>query len=438
MASIETAAVAGIARPVLARGELLSEAADLGGPVIDDDGWRAQYLDEAQRRLLPMLDTAIQAADEIPRHLRTARIVVEAAVLPNYLANTHFPRRLFEAIDVQLLGARGAKGIYRTPRRDPSQAPTKNYVLSVAPHSLNSWRDLLAASDDGGPFRDELIQFDWIAVPDSASRLHAGSGEVRTHDGLCLMESVLHPSLDLAGNATTDALELAIERWVRLVESLDGTIRTDHIREIGGLVFAPVAIPAAAVERAAAFNPLRTLRFMPEMRTLPRAGPERQAPIDIAVPTGDPPPGRIAVFDGGLEPTLHEQLDPWVSEIDLTRGTPRLPSYVAHGTQVVGAALFGSLDDPRPPVVGVDSFRVWPPPDDHRYDADLDWVLDQIVDVLETGSYRVAVISLAPRFNVSADSEPHRWTLELDRVAADTGVAIVVAAGNTGDLDEEL
>jgi len=149
---------------------------------------------------------------------------------------------------------------------------------------------------------------------------------------------------------------------------------------------------------------------------------------------------RVAIFDGGVDTSL-AAFDGYVTEHDLTPDTPRLAAHVAHGTSVTSAVLFGSLDPggapPPSPHTGVDAYRVWPPPADHRYDADLDWVLDRIVEVVEQGHHRLVIISLAPQLNVSDDHEPHRWTVELDRLASEHNVLFVVAAGNTGDLDPE-
>ncbi|HEY0699623.1 MAG TPA: S8 family serine peptidase, partial [Micromonospora sp.] len=226
---------------------------------------------------------------------------------------------------------------------------------------------------------------------------------------------------------------LVLEDWATLVRDHGGSTNVALTRVDSGLIFVPLTMPPRAVADVARFAQLRTLRPMPPIKEPRPVGAGRSefvAPETVVV-EGE----RIAVFDGGVDVEA-PGLAGYVVDHDLTGGTPALRTFVEHGTAVCSAALYGHLEAgeaPVPPHTGVDHFRVWPPPATERADADLMWVLKQIEMVLARGEHRIAVISLGPAFNI-ADEEPHPWTTVLDQIAADYGVLMVVAAGNTGDL----
>ncbi len=85
----------------------------------------------------------------------------------------------------------------------------------------------------------------------------------------------------------------------------------------------------------------------------------------------------------------------------------------------------------------VDSFRIYPAPDDPT-DPDGYWMLDRIVETVEAGGHKIVNLSLGPSAAVEEDQEPNLWTSTLDQLAWENDVVFVVAAGNHGEADPKL
>ena len=108
-----------------------------------------------------------------------------------------------------------------------------------------------------------------------------------------------------------------------------------------------------------------------------------------------------------------------------------------HGHAVTLAALHGNLEPgavlPQP-AMAIDHYRVFPvPPAEDDFDAN--WILDQIINVVENHDYPIVNLSLGPEIQLEDDDEPHRWTAELDRLARERDTVFVVAVGNNGEED---
>ncbi len=257
-----------------------------------------------------------------------------------------------------------------------------------------------------------------------------GVTAVEAEDGTRLWECVLHGTTD-----TEAALALFLDRVVASHGETDISTRL----EAGGLVYLAARLDEVGARELSALNPLRAVRPLPQIRPLVPLG-FRAVDVPTLAPPTDASPlteHRIAVFDGGLDEAC-----PISSQatrvVHLTTAPPESDG-VRHGSVVTNAALFGyvaSGDSLRRPEVGIDHYRIWPPPRDHTNDPDLYWILRQIKDVITKEQYRVAVICVAPDQEVD-DATPHPWTAVLDDVAHETGALFVVAAGNRGDLAPE-
>lgn len=428
-----------VPRPMLTGGERLTER------IVLKRGGRAsetmpQTFEEARAHLAPQIARALADAESLPATLRGRRVIVEATVLPNYLANTHHPEALFEDTGAIAIGTRGARGVYRTRTKTTEDAPTKTYVLAVDDNTLPRIASLLAQSAPASArLRADVAKLDDIRLPTSDEVLRMGTGEVITVDGMVAMESVLHPAVDADGTPDETEMRVVWRKWTALVNSLGGRVRDDFAAHLDGMLFLPVLLPPGALSEAARFNPLRTLRPMPEVR------PVLPSPLRTVGPAYPPPAnqpataGRIAVYDGGI-PTGHLTLAPFTTYADLTGGSTPDPEFVAHGTLVTSAALFGQIDVGEPlsvPPAAVDVYRLFPPPPDETADVHLYWVLRRLEQHVRESKPTLAVISFGPPINVDYDGEPHLWTLSLDRLTAEVGTLFCVAVGNTGDLDAE-
>ena len=426
-------------RPLLAGGEALrqdSERPSGGGPK-----WHPRTIDQARQQLSPQLQALQQAVSDTPAALRGARVVFEATVLPNYLANSYFPAELFREADLVPVGTRASIGPYQTKTKTEEDRPTKSYLLAGDERSIARVADLLNAENargGAGTARDRLRQFETVRLPNVdevlRSRPDVPAGELLT------WEAVLHPAVDAAGETTAAEREAILEKWAAWVGLLGGEVAVDYRRNVGGMTFMPVRLPAGAAEEASRFNPLRALRPMPKVRPIP-VDPLRVVTTADQLPA--PPPGqrpqsdlRVAVFDGGVSHEL-PHLAPFVDSIEVTPEAAD-PHAVAHGTMVTGALLYGPLEDGQPlrtPEVGVDHFRVVPAPSPDPWDVDLYWILDRIVELVRARDYAIVNLSLGPSLPIDDQTEPHAWTARLDELAEERGVLFVTAVGNNGNDD---
>src|ERR1039458_250686 len=255
-------------RPLLAGGEALrqdSERPSGGGPK-----WHPRTIDQARQQLSPQLQALQQAVSDTPAALRGARVVFEATVLPNYLANSYFPAELFREADLVPVGTRASIGPYQTKTKTEEDRPTKSYLLAGDERSIARVADLLNAENargGAGTARDRLRQFETVRLPNVdevlRSRPDVPAGELLT------WEAVLHPAVDAAGETTAAEREAILEKWAAWVGLLGGEVAVDYRRNVGGMTFMPVRLPAGAAEEASRFTPLRALRPMPKVRPSP-------------------------------------------------------------------------------------------------------------------------------------------------------------------------
>jgi hypothetical protein len=424
-------------RPALAGGEQFIEPADMAGPRIDDDGWVPQEEWEVPHKLGPPLQRMLKDAERLVR-ARDGRIVVEARLMPNFLAASNWPGQLISDLGAIPVGSRLASTEWITRKSITPDVPTKTVLLSVDDDALSRLGEVIGKPTSAQRERGlvmEAARFDDLRLAPPATIFKAGTGEIRTDpEGKALLESVLHPQLSPDGQPDPDGLAGLLDDWANLVSELGGGINYEYATEDQGLQFVPLTLPAHAIDDALRFAQLRVMRPVPGIR--PPGSPSGLGSAPEMTPaTRVRAERRIAVFDGGVDLSI-PGLAGYVSDEDLTGGTPILPEYSAHGTAVCSAALYGHLaegEHPTVPHAMVDHFRVWPPPADQRHDADLAWVLSCIERVVARGDHRLVVISLAPDLSVE-DYEPHAWTVKLDRLSATHDVLFIVAAGNTGDL----
>jgi hypothetical protein len=429
-------------RPPLAGGERLRRTVDrtsAGGPK-----FHPQTFEDAQRVLTPQLYSLQAAVAEMPATLRGARVVFEATVLPNYLANSYFPRELFEEADLVPVGTRSSVAEHVTAAREPAERQTKTYLVAGDERSLQQVAGLLSGEVGQrgrlAAARDRLRQFTELRLStvDEVVR----SRPDREVEELLTWEAVLHPAVAAIGRETELEQEEVFRKWQDFVRALGGDVALEFRRTVRGLTFVPVRLPANAADQAAHFNPLRAIRPMPAVRPIP------PTPLRVAA-TGEAPPAqpagqrpqsdlRVAVFDGGLDAN-NGYIEPFTTVTDLTPEATR-PDFVAHGTLVTSALLYGAMspgDALTTPPVTVDHFRVLPIPGYDPWDVDLYWILDRIEETLRAREDPIVSLSLGPDLSVDVDGEPHVWTATLDAIAAERGILFVSAVGNNGELDAQ-
>lgn len=423
-------------RPLLANGQALAQDEQKRrGP---GDKFHPQDFDAARKTLGPMISGVRKAADALPDGLRGERIVVEATLLPNYLAATYEPKHLRSSVDLVVIGTKAARGTLRTRKRVTKNQPTKALLLAATPRSLQRLDEVvngLAPATDS--LIDDIVKLQSISLPGSERVKIDGALDSpdADPDEELVWEVVLHPAIGGDGALSDRAHDLVLQRWRALVQRLHGDVHERFIREVAGLTFMPVRLRRSALQQAATFNPIRVIRPMPRMRRLPTSSLRR---VDAA-PAPTPPDGlpeadhRIAVFDGGVDMT-HMLLAPYVTEVDVT-DAPRDSDCVDHGTMVTSAALFGHVQLGKqlaPPPAHVDHFRMLPEPAHLEEGDEPYWFADEMYRHLRTGRWRLASLSYGPNKPVDDDAEPDYFTTLMDRLVYEQGVTIAVAVGNDG------
>jgi len=427
-------------RPLLGGGEKLRE--NLERQRVFGEKEHPQTLDQALERLTPQLHQLRESVASTPPEMRGSRVIFEAKVLPNYLAGTYFPAKLFQIAKLDLVGVRVGHGEYRTKTSAGEERETKNYLLAGDERSFGELQRVfegeIGRTKKAHDARQSLRYFDMLRFPGAEQTLRGSPPNVESE---LTWEAAFHPTLDSQGDASLEEREAVWKKWLALIERLGGKVAASHRHEVRGMLFVPVLLSASAAREAAAFNPLRTMRPMPVLEPAPVLE-LRDAGLGGPSPPLEREPRsrvRVAVFDGGVDVGA-PQLTPFVTSTDLTTEPPR-SDFVDHGTLVTASVLYGAdhaNGEPlRRPAVSVDHYRVLPAARgaDSDFDLDLVTVLDAIEETVVGDSHKIVNLSIGPRVAIEDDQEPHAWTARLDALAERHGVLFVSAVGNDGEAD---
>jgi hypothetical protein len=417
-------------RPLLTNGEKLREAITIG-PTGGGPKTYPVSLADSVANLATFTESAIRESAALPAEYRGARLVVEATLRPEFLANSYFPAELLKTIKAEPIGSRFSTAVRHATGRTPQEdnARTKTLFLSADDNSLHRLNALLQNPNAVGitdKVRHALQAIDRIEVSKARQVLPETVESDRA-----VLESVLHPESDGYGHAVS-ASQLTLERWESLIDSLGGEIEDSWIRRSGQFTYIPVTLPVEAVSQAREFNSLRIISPMPHAR---RVEEIRELPVPRALtePTSPPEalrPLRVAVFDGGVDSNSPY----WAGRVTERTLGSILPDSQAddHGALVTSALLYGA--DPQEPLepanMAIDHFRVWPQVGQDDYE--MYWLLDEIKAAVEHADYQVVIIATAPQKFIEEDYVD-RWTHELDQLSHDRNVLFVTAAGNNGE-----
>lgn len=400
-----------------------------GGPPFEP-----MNLAQARELLEPQLVRLRSDVAGLDPRMRGEHVVFEATMLPNYLANTHFPEVLLRETGLVPVGARPARGTRRTSKQVLEDQPAKTLLLAGDDRAVERFTTLLSADGLGrtdSAAQDEFRRFFEISLRSPDETVHAPA--TMDQEERITWEAVLHPGVV---NGAPGADARVIEQWMEVVAGEGGEVDVEYLRQHRGLTFVPVESTLGQARSLARFNPLRAMRPMPEMR--PIVGQLLRSAVPRVRPVAPPSEAtveadvRVAVFDGGFDPSCQHLR--FASNTDLT-DEPVDTDSAEHGTAVVSTVMYGHPAEGQQlqaPHAHVDHFRVLPVPVSGS--RALYWLLDSIIDNVNSGDFDLVNLSLGPDECVQ-DDDPHRWTIALDEVAHERDVLFVVAAGNNGDLD---
>jgi subtilisin family serine protease len=399
-----------------------------------------QSAEDAADLLRPQIMTALREMQELPDEYIAENLYFEVRVLPNYLSASAFPEKLLKYLDADLVGVRSDESLYKTKAKPAKLAHTKRLILSSTNDAFERFAALTnkerLTSLGTNAYEEDLRKVDNISL--SSPRVFVDRSAETEPDAKMSWEAVLHPQGNRGGRSVAIG-ESGLRRWHEAVQAANGTVYGEYERTVGGLTFSPVSLTSSEARRLSQFNGLRALRPFPAIR--PRPTIRTRGTASVRAP-GTLEPLRndisIAVFDGGVEKMGRRTTLFAMPEYHITPSAPD-PDDEAHGTAVVGAALYGLMEAgsraPRP-AARLDSYRVFPEP---QIPGDIwsYWLLDQIVEVVKREKYDIVNLSLGPEKAVEDFAEPDRWTAELDQIAEKQGTLFIVAAGNGGEYDKD-
>jgi hypothetical protein len=234
---------------VLVNGEELSFSTDRAPR--RPNRYQPKTLDEARAILQPQLQQVINDSENSSPELRADRVVIEAEVWANYLANSSFPQQLAKKLRLRPLGSRVIRdGVKTTEVTGQSTSASKSYLLSADAGGVADMLKLLHGASEPGLAKaaEKLRQFNEIKVSRAKERGTAAEGTQP-------FEAVLHPDPDESTvERRVRASAATLKKFTSLVEPLGGAV-TGDADVVDRLTFLSLQLPADAAEAASEFNP---------------------------------------------------------------------------------------------------------------------------------------------------------------------------------------
>lgn len=412
--------------PVLGRGESYIEDELRPG---HGGGEKEQpfTIDQIRQILAPQIAEVQRRVQAIPDHLRVDDVVISLGLLPDYLGKSYFPNNILDYTGLNFLGSKSRK-VPLTPKRKKKRGKyelheeeTRELFVSGPSTSIQSFSNQLDC-----PFtskiENDLIKMDLFTLKSPEQKLISID---KDFEGLA--EIVLH-------GLPSRFRKEEVDKFLKLCRRLQINCNPERIRDYyEGPIFCPVIGSRDALYELATYNPLRVVRPIPEIELTANV---RSAGIAAPIfSNGSTSPAYIVgMFDAGVD-TNHPSLAVCVQEEELTTEQAK-PQLLNHGTAVASALAYGLIDSAAKnlpsPRISIQSFRLFPVPP-IRYDADLNWIIDQIEATIPQWDIKIYNISFGPKKPIE-DDEIDRFTWALDRLALKHKVVFFVPVGNDGTL----
>lgn len=387
---------------------------------------------QARSRLAPMLADTVKQIRSLPDDACPQGQAVAAVVLnPEFIAKSYFPTELFRQTGLTPVGSKPRRitPAQRSKGRPPEEALTTELFVMGSKEDFAKWQASLGRVVEGTQVAKDLMTLEAIEAQSVDDKIK-GTLPKR---GKTVFEVVLHTE----GLQGEQAMLPAFRRYLA---GLGVEAGLDHRFYAGGLCFVEVEAPAALAEPIAQFSIVRAVRQMPELRVLQpaiRTSAIPSASITLPPDSAVDPSIAAAIFDGGL-PKSH-LLGKWAQAREIAGTGAPVDEFLAHGTGVTSAFLFGAIDPSQPlpqPYANVDHYRVLDGDPGQKL-HELYEVLGRIKTVLDRKHYDFVNLSIGPSLTIE-DDDIHAWTAVLDERFARADTLAAVAVGNNGEGDEEL
>ena len=348
---------------------------------------------------------------------------------PDAMAKSYDPVALFEEVpELTNIGSRNyrvstgsvAKTRRTEKKADAGQETLEGRMIFVrsSPAGYERLLDRLDASEGSltQQFRNEIRrveQFNTLSVNEQVLGFGPKWREGR-------VELVLHPSKAVPDGQLQFLFELFDYCGIDLQKS--------RVRQYPfGPAFASCHLTRRMLDAIAGTNPLRaahplTFGGLEDLRNAPTF----TAPRPPASATRSTI--KVGMFDGGIDTSTPLLAGHAEEDVALSISTAPRDEFVAHGTAVAGALLYGPLN-------GIDPTRTLPAPPVYVLSIDVD--LYEAIDVVERAvparkDINVFNLSFGPRGPILDDSLS-RFTYVLDTLAVTHKVTFFSAVGNDGE-----
>lgn len=415
--------------PILGRGEVISEQVRRSRGGGGDSSIRT--FEDAQRRLLPQLEYAIETYTQKPRsHKLNNNAFFSINIDSKFLAKSYFPGGVLVNRQLHIAGTRYWNQSARDNITFDEMQKGRCVFVKAELASIDKFTKDLKKGNFNKTEREQLTRIDSIFLdPDSKISIPKDFREGA-------VELVFHPMNEYEWHECRDKVtKLGFQNRFDLLDDLELQFYDEDIR------FVPVTASRDLLESINAFNPLRFARALsrikvPDLTTFDKK--EILATLGKARGNTEPFNFEIGVFDGGVD--SRAGLARWVTAEDLTPMPPEA-AWTEHGTGVCSAAIFGPLDPQKiqqaTPKAKVRSFRIYP---EEPVRGGNDFGLYRIIPLITAAvqsqrnqHIRVFILSSGPQIPVD-DDEINPLTAMIDKLCHERDVLFAIAAGNDGDL----
>lgn len=216
---------------------------------------------EAKQRLTPMIVRTVRRINRLPdAACPDDKAVITVTPNPEFIAKFYFPKTLFNALDLELVGSkpRSITPAKSSRNRSPEKSIATDLFVTGTRSRIRSWATGLPDWTSHDPRAKQLTMIEQITAPTAQSKIQG----TLPKSGDIVFEVVLH------GNSKRDQ-ERVVSQFQNYLDTLGIDLRMGRLFHAQGLCFVELDAPVNNAETIATFTPVRVLRQMPTLRIDP-------------------------------------------------------------------------------------------------------------------------------------------------------------------------